>query len=273
MLELTACQWKNEFDPQGGIAVIAREHGSGTRSAFGELFGLEEKTPSGKKDLTAPDAQIAEGTEALLAAIAAERQAIGYVSLGAVDARVKALPIYGIEASIDNLKKGVYTLMRPFYLATRPNAPSLAVDFLEFVRAREGQVIVGQRHIAIDENAPAYVGKPQFGKIEVCGSSSVTPMLEKLKSAYLKHQPRVQIDIRPSDSSAGLTLTRQGRCDIAMSSRSLTEAERKQLLPTRIALDGIAVIVHPDNPMPGLQREQVQQIFMGKSLRWADLVR
>ena len=262
------------FDSSKGIEVITREDGSGTRSAFIELFGIEEKLADGsKKDRTTREAITARQTDIMITNVTQNRYAVGYISLGSMSDRVKALGIEGAAATVENVKNGSYAISRPFYVATRGEAGGLAQDFIAFILSAEGQAVVNARgHIAIDDDAPAYEGEAQGGKLVVEGSSSVTPAMEKLREAYLALNPDAVIEIQQTDSSGGLLSLTGGTCDIAMSSRDLKDSELETLVPVQIALDGIAVIVSNDNPADNLTKEQVKSIFIGETLTWDGVI-
>jgi len=262
----------SSFDATKAISVISREDGSGTRGAFIELFGIEVKGDDGsKKDMTTKEAVIAKQTDIMMANIAQDKYAIGYISLGSLGDTVKALRINGTEASAENVKNGRYPIVRPFNIATKGEPAGLAKDFIDFILSAEGQAVVSKNYIAITDDAPAYAGNKPLGKIVVAGSSSVTPVLEKLKEAYLTINANAAIEIQQSDSSAGMTGTIDGTCDIGMASRELKDSELTELTATQIAMDGIAVIVNNDNPVAFITAEQVRSIFTGETTKWSDV--
>ena len=103
-----------DFDADQDITVISREDGSGTRGAFIELTGVEEKNADGKKvDNTTEAAAIQSSTNGVMTAVANDETAIGYISLGSLNDSVKAVKVGGIEASAETVKDGSYTLARP----------------------------------------------------------------------------------------------------------------------------------------------------------------
>jgi len=270
----TACSGGNTsgFDNGKDIAVVSREDGSGTRGAFIELFGIEQKNEDGtKKDLTTKEAIIAKQTDVMMTNIAGDPYAIGYISLGSLNDTVKALQIEGVTPTAENVKNGTYPIARPFNIATNGEATGLAKDFIDFILSAEGQAVVGSGYIAVSETAPAYAGSKPSGKIVVAGSSSVAPIMEKLKEAYMAINPNATIEIQSSDSSAGITGAIDGTCDIGMASRELKDSELEQLTVTQIALDGIAVIVNHENPTTSLTKEQVKEIFTGGILTWSGI--
>lgn len=261
-----------EFDPSKTIRVVSREDGSGTRSAFIELFGIEVKGADGsKKDLTTKEAVIAKQTDVMMTNIAGDKYAVGYISLGSINKTVKAIQIDGVDPAAENVQNGTYPVARPFNIATKGEPAGLAKDFIEFILSGDGQAVVAKSYIAVDENAPAYAGSKPAGKIVVAGSSSVTPVMEKLKEAYLEINPNAIIEIQLSDSSAGMTGAIEGTCDIGMASRALKDSELEQLISTQIAWDGIAVIVNNENPVSSLTKEQVRGIFTGELTKWSEI--
>lgn len=261
-----------EFDTSKTISVVSREDGSGTRGAFIELFGIEVKGDNGsKKDMTTKEAVIAKQTDVMMTNIAGDKYAIGYISLGFLNETVKALQIDGVDASAENVQNGTYPVARPFNIATKGEPTGLAQDFIGFILSADGQAVVANSYIAVDENAPAYAGSKPAGKIVVAGSSSVTPVMEKLKEAYAEINPDAAIEIQLSDSSAGMTGAIDGTCDIGMASRALKDSELEQLTATQIALDGITVIINNENPASGLTKEQIRSIFTGELTKWSEI--
>lgn len=264
---------KAGFDDGKAINVVSREDGSGTRGAFIELFGVEQKGEDGsKKDLTTKEAIIAKQTDVMMTNIAGDKYAIGYISLGSLNETVKAVAVEGATPSVENVENGSYSIVRSFQIATKGEAAGLAADFISFILSREGQDVVAKGYIPVDADAQAYSGTRPSGKIVVAGSSSVTPVMEKLKEAYLTLNPEAVIEIQQSDSSAGLTGAIDGTCDIGMSSRALKDSEAAQLTAIPIATDGIALIVNHENPITGLTREQVRAVFIGELTKWSELL-
>ena len=256
------------------INVISREDGSGTRGAFVELFGIEQKNEAGEKvDYTTDECDITNSTSVMMTSVAGNECAIGYISLGSLNATVKALEIDGAAATVENIKAGVYNVARPFNIATLAETSDAAQEFIGFIMSPEGQTIIENNgYIAVVENAPAFAGAKATGKVVVAGSSSVTPVMEKLKEAYEALNPNVEIELQQSDSSSGMTSTRDGVCDIGMASRALKESELEAgLVPMTIAMDGIAVIVSNDNEVTGLTTEQVRSIYMGETTDWSEV--
>ena len=256
------------------INVISREDGSGTRGAFVELFGIEQKNEAGEKiDYTTDECDITNSTSVMMTSVAGNECAIGYISLGSLNDTVKALEIDGAAATVENIKAGVYNVARPFNIATLAETSEAAQEFIHFIMSQEGQEIIENNGcIAAVENAPAFAGAKATGKVVVAGSSSVTPVMEKLKEAYEALNSNVEIELQQSDSSSGMTSTRDGVCDIGMASRALKDSELEAgLVPMTIAMDGIAVIVSNDNEVTGLTTEQVRSIYMGETTDWSEV--
>ena len=263
----------SNFDSEKSISVVSREDGSGTRGAFIELFGIEQRGDDGsRKDLTTKEAIIADKTDVMMTNIANNVYAVGYISLGSLNSSVKALDIDGAPANVNNIKNGSYKIQRPFNIAYQEGLSDPAQDFISFILSREGQdVVAANNYIAIDENPAPYNGSKPTGKIVIAGSSSVTPIMEKLKEAYQDINTGINIEIQMTDSSAGMTSAMEGTCDIGMASRDLKDSEKAELSDLSIALDGIAVIINNDNPLQGLTSEQVKEIFTGETLKWSEL--
>ena len=261
-----------DFDTSKEISVNSREDGSGTRGAFIELFGVEEKAADGTKvDNTTVEANITNSTSVMMTSVAGDPYAIGYISLGSLNDTVKAVKIDGAEATTDNVANGTYKVARPFNIVTKDGLSDVTKDFVDYIMSAEGQDIIEQNgYIKIDQNAAAYAGSKPDGKIVVAGSSSVSPVMEKLKEAYLAVNTNADIEIQTSDSTTGVTSTQEGICDIGMASRDLKDTETG-VTATTIAQDGIAVIVNNENPVENLTSDQVKSIFTGETTVWADV--
>lgn len=255
------------------IAVVSREDGSGTRGAFVELFGVEEEKDGKKVDMTTQSAQITNSTSVMMTTIAENDAAIGYISLGSLNDTVKAVKIDGAEASAENVKNGSYKVVRPFNIVTKDGLSDAAKDFQSFIMSKEGQKVVEDNgYISVDENAKAFKSNGAKGKVVVSGSSSVTPVMEKLKEAYEKANDKVTVEVQQSDSTTGVNNAVDGVCDIGMASRDLADSETsKGAKATAIAQDGIAVIVNKDKDVDELSSDQVKAIFTGETTSWGDI--
>lgn len=261
-----------EFDAGKQIDVISREDGSGTRGAFVELTGVEQKIDGKKVDMTTEDAQITNNTAVMMTTVAGDTYAIGYISLGSLNDSVKAVKVAGVEATAENVKSGAYKVARPFNIAWKEDALSDAgKDFIAYILSSEGQAIVNANGYVGSDDAAAYEAAGVTGKVVVAGSSSVSPVMEKLAEAYMAANTGVEIEIQTSDSTTGMTSAMEGSCEIGMASRELKEAEAAELTSTAIAMDGIAVIVNNENPVEDLTLEQICAIYTGETTAWNEL--
>ncbi|MDY3764415.1 MAG: substrate-binding domain-containing protein [Candidatus Ventricola sp.] len=261
-----------EFDAGKQIDVISREDGSGTRGAFVELTGVEQKIDGKKVDMTTEDAQITNNTAVTMTTVAGDTYAIGYISLGSLNDSVKAVKVAGVEATAENVKSGAYKVARPFNIAWKEDALSDAgKDFIAYILSSEGQAIVNANGYVGSDDAAAYEAAGVTGKVVVAGSSSVSPVMEKLAEAYMAANTGVEIEIQTSDSTTGMTSAMEGACEIGMASRELKEAEAAELESTAIAMDGIAVIVNNENPVENLSLEQIGAIYTGETTVWNEL--
>lgn len=263
-----------EWDATNDITVVSREDGSGTRGAFIELFGVEQKDENGEKvDYTTVDANITNSTEVMMSTVAGDEYAIGYVSLGSLSDSVKAVKIEGVEATAENIMSGEYEVYRPFNIVTKGEVSDAAQDFINFILSDEGQAVVSDNKYIALESTGAYESNGATGKVVVAGSSSVTPVMEKLKEAYAEYNAEVEVEIQTSDSTTGVTSTIDGICDIGMASRDLKDEEVAEgVTGTVIANDGIAVIVNNESTVEDLTIEQVRQIFTGEVYTWDEIV-
>ena len=256
----------------GMITVVSREDGSGTRGAFIELMGIEQKDADGNKtDMTTVDAMITNKTDVMLSTIAGDPAAIGYVSLGSLNDNVKALQIDGAEATAENVKSGTYKVARPFNIATKGEPTGVAKDFINYILSADGQKIVSEDYISISDDAADFETDGSSGKIVVGGSSSVFSLMEKLAEGYEAINGAAEIEVQSSDSTAGMSGAADGTFDIGMASRALKDDEAAQLTGTVIANDGIAVIVNNENAISGLTSEQVQKIYTGEITDWSEV--
>lgn len=253
------------------ISVLSREDGSGTRGAFIELFGIEQKDADGNQvDYTTEEAGITNSTSVMMTTIAGDDSAIGYISLGSLNDTVKAIDIDGAAASVENIKSGAYKISRPFNIAAKDEISAAAQDFIAYIMSQEGQAVVEENgYISAATALQPYTSSGASGKIVVAGSSSVTPVMEKLSEAYQILNPDVTVEIQQSDSTTGMSNALDGICDIGMASRELKESEiEKGLTGQVIAMDGIAVIVNQENPVNELTSDQVKGIFTGEITDW-----
>ena len=264
----------SDWDSSNDITVVSREDGSGTRGAFVELFGIEEEVDGEKMDMTTEEANITNSTSVMMSSVAQNEYSIGYISLGSLNDTVKALKIDGTEATAENIKAGTYKISRPFNIAVKEDASEAAQDFITYIMSADGQQIIEDNgYIAVGDK-PAYEAADVEGKVVVAGSSSVTPVMEKLAEGYKAVNDKVDIEVQQSDSTTGMTSAIDGLCDIGMASRDLKDSETEAgLTATVIAKDGIAVIVNNDSGVEELTSEQVKDVYTGNITTWEDLAK
>ena len=257
----------------GDITVVSREDGSGTRGAFIELMGVEEKDADGNKvDNTTEAAKITNSTAVMLSTVAEDVNAIGYISLGSLNDTVTAVKIDGAEATAEAIEDGSYKVVRPFNIVTTAEVSDAAADFISYIMSTEGQAVVADNGYIPVKDVEAYAATDAEGKVVVAGSSSVTPVMEKLAESYQAVNDKVTIEVQQSDSTTGIQSAIDGLCDIGMASRELKDSELEAgLTATVIAQDGIAIIVNNDAGVAELTSEQVKDIYTGNITTWEEL--
>ena len=257
-----------EFITSREVNVVSREGGSGTRGAFVEILGIFHDG----HDWTTLEADVANGTSVVIQSVAGNSYAIGYITIGSLNPTVKALDVNGVSPNPENIRNGTYPLFRPFYMSVRQDVDALTQDFIDFILSQEGSYIIESRgYVPINSNAPVFTGGNLSGTIVVSGSTAVTPIMDRLAEAYELLNPDVTVEVHTGGSSAGITGSIDGINDIGMSSRPLTAAELANLTAIPFAMDGLAVIVNPNNPLSDISPEQVRQVFMGDIIRWYEL--
>lgn len=265
--ESTEAAAAGDFDATQAINVVSREDGSGTRGAFIELTGVEDDNG----DNTTQAAVIQNSTNGVMTTVANDETAIGYISLGSLDDSVKALTIGGVAPSADTVKDGSYTLARPFNIVTNGEpTDELAVDFINYCMSAEGQALATEEGYIGTDGAAAFEGTLPAGSITVGGSSSVSPLMEKLIEGYQALNPDATIELMTTDSTTGVTGALDGSYTIGMASRELKEEETSQgAVGTVLAMDGIAVVVNPANTaVDDLSIDQVRSIYVGETTSW-----
>lgn len=267
---------KNEssdgFDAEREISVVARDAASGTRGAFHEIMGIIQKQGDEEVDNLVVGALEFDGTDKVITAVEGDKYGIGYISLGSVSERIKAVAVDGINPTVENVISGDYSVSRPFLLLTKGTESSLVKDFLNFTQSAQGQQIVtGMNYIGEAENSAEYTASGMSGTIKVAGSTSVTPVMEKLQEAYTKLNPEVDFEMQSNGSSQGIKAAMDGSYDIGMSSRELKEEEASQLNRYVLAIDGIAVIVNNENPTDNLDGEDITGIYTGEITKWSEV--
>ena len=273
VLAFSACQWgttdNSSTASNASITVISREDGSGTRGAFTELFGVIDEN---KVDQTAASAEITNSTSVMMTSVAGDPNAIGYISLGSLNNTVKAAKIDGADATVANIKDGSYVVSRPFNIAINNNISELGQDFVGFIMSMNGQDIVEKSGYIRMEDTGKYSGTKPSGKLVISGSSSVSPVMEKLIEAYKEINSAAELELQTSDSSTGMKNTIDGICDIGMASREIKDSETSSgLQGITIATDGIAVILNNGSAVENLTKEQIKKIFTGEITKWSDI--
>ena len=271
---MTAALGVTAMAAEGDITICSREDGSGTRGAFIELFGVQEEVDGEKVDNTTEAAKITNSTSVMMSTVEQDPNAIGYISLGSLGDTVKAVKIDGAEATAENIVSGDYKVVRPFNIATTAEVSDAAADFIAYIMSTEGQAVVSEEgYIAVDKTE-AFAGGDVEGKVVVSGSSSVTPVMEKLAEAYNAVNDKVEIEVQQSDSTTGMTAAMEGTCDIGMASRELKDSETEGGLTAQvIAMDGIAVVVNNSNPMDEMSSDNVKDIFTGAVTTWDEVAK
>lgn len=268
----TGCGNNNADSKTDGapITVISREDGSGTRGAFTELMGIMVDDV----DNTTTSAEISQSTSVVLTTVAGNKNSIGYVSLGSLNDTVKTVKVDGVDATVENIKGGSYAVSRPFLVVTNDKLTDVSKDFIKFILSKQGQDIIAEEgYITIDDNAAEYESQKGIkGKIVLAGSTSVSPVMQKLVDAYKAIYSDVTLEIQQTGSGAGITSTIEGACDIGMSSRDLKPEETAEGIEgITIAMDGIAVVVNNENSVEDLTSEQIRQIFTGEVTDWSQV--
>lgn len=273
LFSLTACNSDKPFESAYNINAITREPGSGTRGAFLELFELEDKKPNGYyKDLLTKEASVENNTSTIITSVQDDKYAIGYISLGSLSDSVKPVKIDGIAPTAENIQNGTYKVKRSFNIITKKgNHEDVLVDFIDFVFSKQGQKIVSTHYVPVDSNASAYAGNKPAGTIIIGGSSSVAPIMEKIVEEYRTINPNAKVELQVNDSTTGISKTLEGAYDIGISSRSLKQTEGHKLSEQEFALDGIVIIVNKKNSFDNLSKQDVKNIYLGKTNKWEQL--
>jgi len=270
---ILAVVYMNGCSKSTNINLVSREEGSGTRSAFIEMVGLLEKSSKGNlEDLTSQEAIIQNSTEAIINTVAGDKNSIGYISLGSLNHRVKALKINDIPVSAENIKNNSYQIARPFNIVFKKDLKPLTQDFIDFILSQDGQNIINnEAYIPVDIKNHNYSPSQNQGSLVIAGSTSIYPVMEKLAERYQVLNPNISVEIQSTGSTAGIQATKENSADIGMVSRQLNEFEREDLLYETIALDGIAIIVNKENPIDNLNLEELKSIYTGDIISWDQL--
>ena len=261
-----------EFDLNKDITVVARDAASGTRGAFHEIMKIIVKENDTEVDKLVVGSLEFDGTDKVITAVEGDKYGIGYISLGSVSDRIKALAVNGAEPTVENVKSGNYSVSRPFLLVTKGNESDLVKDFLKFTESTEGQKIADEMKFIGYVDSPAdYTASGMSGTIKVAGSTSVAPLMEKLQEAYQALNPDITFETQAQGSSQGIKAAIDGSYDIGMSSRELKEDETKELNRYVLAIDGIAVIVNNKNEKSDLASEDITKVYKGEITKWSEV--
>ena len=265
-------QPSSNFDANSDITVVARDTASGTRGAFHELMEIKVKEGDTEVDKLVVGALEFDGTDKVITAVEGDKYGIGYISLGSVSERIAAASVNGVEATVDNVKSGAYAVARPFLLVTKGTESDLVKDFISFTESVQGQKIVEEKnYIASVEGPVEYTASGLSGTIKVAGSTSVTPLMEKLQEVYKELNPNVEFEMQSNGSSQGIKAAIDGSYDIGMSSRDLKDDEKAELNEHVLAIDGIAVILNKENPTTDISSENITKIYTGEITKWSEV--
>ena len=254
------------------FSVVSREEGSGTRGAFIELVGLEEEVDGSKEDMTTQEAIVQNSTNGVMQTVSQDSEAIGYISLGSLNDTVKAVKIEGVEATEENIVNGTYKISRPFNLAYKEDKLNdFAKDFLKFCLSEDAQALTLKDGYVPLKDTDKYEPAKVSGTLTVAGSTSVTPLMQKMAEKYQELNPDAKIEIQSIGSSAGIEAVIDGAADIAMASRELKDEEKEKLAVEVIATDGIAVVVNPASKVEDLSMDELKEIFKGELKNTSEL--
>lgn len=254
---MQSCQ-KSGFDAGKNISVVAREDGSGTKSAFMEIIGLK-----GKSDVSG--VIIATGTAGVLAEVKSNPLAIAYESLGYVTDDVKKLKIDGVEATVENIKNGTYKIARPLRVVYKPATVENSVNaaYLKFLQSDAAQKIVSaEGYVALVDNAQAYYPDSSLsGTINISGSTSLQPLMIKLAAKFQELQSGVSVTVAGGGSGQGYKNAEAGVSEFGMISESFNSEKVPDCVSYEVAKDGIAVIVNKDNTQDSISLINLKNIY------------
>lgn len=254
---LTSCGGA-KFDENKNISVVAREDGSGTKSAFMEIIGLK-----GKADVSG--VIIGANTAAVLNEVKGNPLAIGYDSLGYVTDEVKMLKVDGVAATVENVKNGTYKISRPLNVVYQESKVASEVNtaFLNFLRSSDAQKIISDNgYVSTKDGAVAYTVIPGLsGEINISGSTSLKPLMEKLAAKFEAVQSGVKVTVGGGGSGTGYNDAKNGVSDFGMISEKFKTEKAENCTYYEVAKDGIAVIVNKENPLDNISMEDLKNIY------------
>ena len=254
---LTSCGGA-KFDENKNISVVAREDGSGTKSAFMEIIGLK-----GKADVSG--VIIGANTAAVLGEVKGNPLAIGYDSLGYVTDEVKMLKVDGVAATVENVKNGTYKISRPLNVVYQESKVASEVNtaFLAFLQSSDAQKIISDNgYVSTKDGAVAYTVVPGLsGEINISGSTSLKPLMEKLAAKFEAVQSGVKVTVGGGGSGTGYNDAKNGVSDFGMISEKFETEKAENCTYYEVAKDGIAVIVNKENPLDNISMEDLKNIY------------
>ncbi len=279
ILALTACAPSAAFDADKNIAVVVREDGSGTKSAFMELIGRK-----GKADPTGVITQ--SGTAGILAEVKSNKYAIAYESLGYVTADVKKLNIDGVECTVENIQAGTYAIARPLnivYQQSTVDANAAAQAFMAYLASSDAEAIIAaEGYVTMVENAQSYPRPSQAGAltgtISISGSTSLQPLMEVLVENFRTIHTAVSITVAGGGSGTGYNNANNGVSTFGMISEEFAQSKAVNCVHAVVAKDGIAIIVNKANTVTSITLEQLKNLYNNeepaetKITTWAQLI-
>jgi phosphate transport system substrate-binding protein len=251
------------------IVLVGRSPPSGTRDYFvSAVMNNVNMSPNLYEKLSNGD---------VYATVNTTEGAIGYVGIGFITSWIKVLTINNITANVANVFSKTYPLSRDLYLVTKGDATGKALEFIRYLQSKEGQAFVTEEGFVPDPDYQAVTynstGKSLTGTLTISGSTTVDPIVEKAKDAFMQIYPGLTITVTAPGSGAGITAVNQGNADLAMSSRDLTAAETSSgLVKYTVAKDGLAIIVnHANTYVNNLSLVQLKAIYKGDITNWTNV--
>lgn len=254
----TGCGGKKAFDGSKNISVVAREDGSGTKSAFMEIIGLK-----GKADVSG--VIIATGTAGVLAEVRSNPLAVAYESLGYVTDDVKMLKVDGVEPTVENIKNGTYKIARPLNVVYQEAtvADGVCKAYLEFLQSADAQKIITEKgYVSTNDGAQEYkIQSGLTGKIGISGSTSLQPLMIELAKKFESLQSGVTVSVSGGGSGTGYKNAKEGVSEFGMISETFNSEKADNCTSYEVAKDGIAVIVNKANTNDNIALDTLKNIY------------
>jgi len=268
----TYTNWNDILDVKfdNDIVVIGRDSNSGTRATFEELV-LDDADPVNTMLEMSSNGEVHD-------TVKTTPGAIGYCGLGYVDSEIKGLKVReaadseAVEPSVDTVLDDSYPISRNLNMFTKGEPNKLAKAFLDFVKSSEGQDIVEDEGFVPLATSGGSGGLS--GSITIAGSTTVLPIAAASAEEFMNLNSKVTIYVSGGGSSVGVRSVGQGTADIGMASRELKSSEiadYPDLEQHVVAKDGIAVIIHKDNPVNNLTMDQIKGIYNGTYTNWQEV--